>query len=187
MAEAPNIDEIWKPVDAYEGIYEVSNLGRVRSLDRDSPSRIYGRPITKRLKGRVLKHFFDKDRYHQVRLCNGRGRSESVHRIVCRAFHGPKPTPDHEVAHNNGDKADNRAANLRWATNKENQRDREKHGTVRCGEDAPWAKLTREQALDIKRRANSGESSGVIGPEYGIDPTYVRQIATGRRWACLET
>lgn len=57
------------------------------------------------------------------------GRRYLVHRLVCEAFHGPAPEATMDVAHNNGNRTDNRAENLRWATRAENIADQRKHGT----------------------------------------------------------
>jgi hypothetical protein len=187
MAESHNSSEIWKPVVGYEGFYEVSDLGAVRSVDRNVEANYSGRVRLKRKVGVKLAPFPDKDGYLQVKLCGvGRPRSESIHRIVCRAFHGPKPTPEHEVSHRDGTRTNNREENLRWATDKENQADRVRHGTAMVGENAPMARLTRPQAAEIKRRSNEGEWSSIIAAEFGINKRYVREIATGKAWASLE-
>ncbi len=103
----------WKPVKDYEGIYEVSSDGRVRSLDRfDS--------IGRHRKGIERKQFIVGDGYLQVRLNkDGVTTGKTVHRLVASAFcenADEKP----EVNHINCDKLDNRVENLEWVTTKEN-------------------------------------------------------------------
>ena len=186
MADGHHTEEIWLPVVSYEGIYEVSNRGRVRSVDRTTQQLRRGVLRTVKFRGRDLKQFQDKDGYLQVKLCGvGRARSESVHRIVCRAFNGAKPSDAHEVAHNDGDKKNNIAGNLRWATKRENQSDRSRHGTGQQGENGPRARLTQHEASEIKRRSNAGEPSGALAKEYKISKRYVREIATGTKWKSL--
>lgn len=113
--------EKWRAVPGFEGRYEVSTLGRVRSLDRfDS--------IGRRVTGRIMKPTTDRDGYANVDLRNGYGRrSAQVHRLVLEAFVGPCPAKM-QCCHGNGNPADNRLVNLRWGTSKENMRDRSLHG-----------------------------------------------------------
>jgi hypothetical protein len=119
--------ELWRPIPGYEGAYEVSDHGRVRSLDRE----VYaGRGRTRKSVGRVLSAHFG-DHYVKVRLkLHGSGRTWNVHTLVALAFIGPKPE-GMEVCHGNGDAHDNRAANLRYDTHSANGRDRTLHGRDR--------------------------------------------------------
>lgn len=120
MSEVEN----WLPVVGYEGLYEVSNLGHVRSLDRVSTGK---RP--RKLRGRTLSLGLGSNgNYRIVGLCReGQSVSHSVHRLVCEAFHGP-PGGLH-TRHLNGDGHDNRAENLAWGTVVENMADKRTHGT----------------------------------------------------------
>jgi hypothetical protein len=98
--------EIWKPVNGYEGTYEVSNLGRCRSLKRG-----------------VVKKYLNHirpDGYVVVTLCNnGNGKRFLVHQIVARAFI-PNPLGRKFINHINSIKHDNRIKNLEWCTASEN-------------------------------------------------------------------
>jgi len=100
--------EIWKPINGYEGLYEVSNLGNVRSLDRYIETK-KGKCFRK---GRMRKSFISNTGYKIVSLC---GKKYLVHRLVANAF---CENPDRErfnvVDHINTDTLDNRADNLRW-------------------------------------------------------------------------
>lgn len=111
--------EEWRPVVGYEGRYEVSNQGRVRSMIRTP---------------RILLASVGNRGYRVARLSLGSRASQRgklVHRLVLEAFRGGPPTPLHIACHNNGDPLDNRIENLRWATQGENQRDSILHGTHR--------------------------------------------------------
>jgi hypothetical protein len=122
------ICERWLPVPGYEGRYEVSDLGNVRSLPRQ------------RTRGGVLSQI---ERYGYLSVCLS-GRMFSVHRLVLLAHVGPCPK-GMETAHCNGNRKDNRLSNLRWATKSENTADRAAHGKYRRAMDARRA-LTPAQA-----------------------------------------
>lgn len=116
--------ESWKPIAGYKGAYEVSDLGRVRSLDR----HVYAGPSGMRLhKGRVLS-IHAGDHYSKVRLkLAGGGSTKNVHSLVAEAFIGPRPAGT-EVCHNNGRHHDNRLINLRYDTHVANALERAMHG-----------------------------------------------------------
>ncbi|UGS27597.1 NUMOD4 motif-containing HNH endonuclease [Microbacterium resistens] len=116
--------EEWRPVVGYEGKYEVSNLGRVRSLSRLSSS---GR----RVRGRMMGLRPHPRGYLQTTLtANGICETKKVHRLVLEAFVGPCPD-GMESCHENGVRDDNRLSNLRWDTSLANAADRTAHGTQR--------------------------------------------------------
>jgi hypothetical protein len=129
------MNEIWKTIPG-EPFYEASTSGRIRSLDRVvSHSGNVGK---RKIKGRILRPRIRKVRptvlpYHDVVLCsNGRPHTETVHKLVALAFHGPRP-PLHEAAHGDGDPSNNKPENVRWATIAKNKDDYKKHG--RAGRD----------------------------------------------------
>lgn len=110
-------EEIWRPVKGYEGLYEVSNRGRVRSVDRwvtgkDGKKYFY--------KGQTLKPRVDEDGYLLVTLSrNGKKRTFQVHRLVAETWIG-NPDGKPEVNHLDEDKTNNDVLNLEWTTRKEN-------------------------------------------------------------------
>ena len=132
-------DEIWRPVAGCEGQYEVSNLGRVRSLDRiGTQGTRWGRSMSVRLKGRILKPGTVAGGYQYVKIGPV---GALVHRLVLEAFAGPCPE-GMECAHDDGNPANNHASNLRWATKIENQADRRRHGTLPIGKSHYLAQKT---------------------------------------------
>lgn len=116
-------DELWRPVPGYEGAYEVSSQGRVRSLERlDSRGhKRRGKLLSAGSSGR-------EGRLTVSLADNGAMRTHWVHQIVLMAFVGPRPA-GMEACHWNGDPRDNRVENLRWGTRRENTLDRVRHGT----------------------------------------------------------
>lgn len=159
--------ERWLPVVGYEGLYEVSDLGRIRSQH-------HGRQ-------RILRLATDFSGYPMVPLTKaGRRVSKTVHRIVCRAFHGDPPVGKPEVAHKNGNRADARAANLRWANRRENLADRVSHGTLLSGERHPRAILSAADVAAIRLRA--ADAAADLADEFGVSDTTIRDVRSGRRW-----
>jgi hypothetical protein len=135
-------DVTWLPVDG-ASFYQVSSDGRIRSIDR----MVYNRGINasyqqagRELKLQIHRNGYLGGRYHR----DDRGMATfQVHRLVCAAFHGPMPSPRHEVRHLNGNPQDNRAENLAWGTGSDNSFDQVRHGThanaskTRCLRDHP--------------------------------------------------
>ena len=110
------MEEIWKDVVGYEGYYQVSNLGRVKSLDRISSN---GRKI----KGKILSTKVNTPPYYpRVSLSvNGKMKLVQVHRLVAQAFvYNPDPEHKTQVGHKDESRTNNRADNLEWVTPKEN-------------------------------------------------------------------
>ena len=114
-----SIAEIWKDVQGYEGLYQVSNLGRVKSLGRNVK-----KPLLKSgycwQEERILKPHKTKYGYLNVRLCkDSRTKDFQIHRLVAIAFI-PNPENKPQIDHINADKTNNTVNNLRWVTCKEN-------------------------------------------------------------------
>jgi hypothetical protein len=137
--------EQWKWVGGYEGMYEVSNLGRIRSTDR--MVRMVskkGREFMARKKGRVLRQFFGSSGYLQVCFSKeGRLRTKMVHRLVVKAFLEPIEGKL-EVNHSNGDKQNNSLENLEWCNSAENKSHAYLFGLRASGKEHHFAKLKRD-------------------------------------------
>ena len=147
----------------YEGQYEVSNQGNVRTFRRGA-------------KGRLLKPGRMPRGHLSVAL--GRGNSQCVHKLVLLAFVGAAPDK-HECCHNNGNPADNRLENLRWGTRSENNIDAVVHHNR--------GKLSESDIQDIRRRL-AVEGRGVgrkLAAKYGVHETTISAIKVGRHYACF--
>lgn len=143
--EQPNPGERWAPIPGYEGHYEASDLGRIRSLDRLRP---YPGRAPRRVRGRILKAtpFGPQGCYLRVALwMDGTGRTVAVHLLVLLTFAGPCPE-DMECCHGNGDGFDNRLVNLRWDTHAANMEEQRRHRAER-GATCPQGHLLAEPNL----------------------------------------
>lgn len=167
--------EVWKAVVGYEGSYEVSNLGRVRSLDRvvESPTAARGYP--KRVIGRLLRPQNHSAGYLHVRICR---TTRLINHLVLEAFIGPRPD-GLEACHNTGNKKDNRLSNLRWDTHVANCADCVEHGTAPRGEGNGQSKLTEAAVLDIR----SGGDRATLAARYGVGVKHIDRVRAGGRWA----
>lgn len=174
------MSENWRPVPGYEGRYEVSDQGRVRSLDRyvRTVSRA-GRESLRPVRGVLLRPVERYDGYLQVGLC---GENYLVHALVAKAFLPPPPPGLHYVCHRDGSRARNAVANLRYDTPKGNSADMAVHGTLRHGTANPAAKLTPGQVLEIRRLRARGWTYADIACGLPVGERAVGKIARNERW-----
>ena len=177
-------DEVWKSVPGYVGLYEVSDLGRVRRCARKvSVLNRWGRYHDRHYGEKVLSPILDKSQHpylrYRVNLCGAAvGISQKqafVSRLVAEAFIGECPRGK-VVAHNDGNALNNRLDNLRYATQLENVQDKNLHGTMLRGEDSPNAVLTDEGVLNIRDMWDRGDSPEKIGYFFGISASHARRI-----------
>lgn len=112
---------------------------------------------------------------------DNRGRTWPVHQIVCIAFHGERPTPKHDAAHIDGNKANNHWTNLRWATRAENEADKVRHGTSNRGERNGMAKLSDAQAAAIIAESAGGITQQLLAEKYGVTKGAISNIIRGKR------
>jgi hypothetical protein len=173
--------ERWRSVIGYEGLYEVSDLGRVRSLDHVVIRR-NGYPQT--IRGRIKKTPLVAGYPSLVLHDRGTRSTLYVHHLVVGAFIGPRP-PGKEVAHWDGDETNVTLSNLRYATPIENDADKIRHGTRTEGSRNGQARLTDQQVREIRRRSALGERRCDLAEEFGISAVNITNIVHGRIWRCL--
>lgn len=178
------MEEIWKWIDGYENMYQVSNLGRVRSVDRYvycevSPNKL------QHIFGKVLKQGTNHKGYPIVYLSkDGKQKTITVHRLVAKAFiENPLNLP--QVNHIDGDKTNNQVDNLEWCDNSYNQIHAHKTGLFPKYEDTiGWGRPAKAVAmLDL----NTGEvlrtfdTLASVKRETGINQFNVRSVCVGDR------
>lgn len=169
-------EEVWIPVQSLPDRYEVSSHGRVRSLMNQNGRRSSPRILRPSPRGRRGRE------YLSVNLL---GHQHPVHILVCQAFHGNRP-PGTEAAHTDGNRFNNCASNIRWATPKENAYDKTLHGTQRRG--AACVKsvvLTEEIVTQARIAVKSGERSSAIARRLGIAQRTVSAAVFGSTWSHL--
>ena len=111
------IKEIWKPIEGYNGLYQVSNMGRVKSLERNV---VKGKGGLYKIEEKILKSIKKRDGYFQINLSkDGKQKTHLVHRLVAQAFL-PNPNNLVEINHINEDKTNNRTDNLEWCSREYN-------------------------------------------------------------------
>lgn len=179
--------EIWKSIEGFEGRYEVSNYGRVRSLDHVvSKMHKTGVMYPHTIKGRIRKFGFSggrKGRKYPTVIITKRPLVKHcmIHRIVAIAF-VPNPEGKLEVNHKDGDKLNNHYDNLEWCTRKENT---QHASTARLLWDNGIhfnAKLNLKTVFKIKRELSKGIRQCEIARKYKIDPMTIQAISSGKSW-----
>lgn len=180
-----DVNEEWRPVVGWEALYEVSSLGRVRSVARAVHVRGGGRAgaqYRKRVRERILKPGGHKNQYLYVSLMRDAQRKvRSIHSLVCEAFHGPCPI-GFEAAHGDGDRTNNSKQNLRWALHIDNCRDKEDHGTLVRGDLSPVSILTTNEVISIKHLLKTHRVVDVWRMYPQVTYACIRQIFLGNNW-----
>ena len=174
--------EVWKDIEGYEGKYQVSNLGRVRSLDRyplfkDGRKRL--------LKGQVLKPVKDHNGRLYVKLSNNENvrRNKSISRMVATAFLGSPEGALLEVNHIDGNPLNNHIKNLEWTTRQENMKHAFDNDLFRTGEDSPHNKVLISDVEDIfKLKFIESKSNKEIATIYHVSRQTIDSIIKGESW-----
>lgn len=163
--------ERWLPIPSYEGLYEASDFGRIRSLPRATTS------------GRIL-HPSPRDKNGRLKVSlskNGKIKYCDVAVLVAITFIGPH-LPGQQVRHGPAGVKDNSVTNLCYGSAKDNQRDRLRDGTWPSGELNTRARLTWKIADECRQRYENGERPTDLSREFGVTCSAISHIIHGRTW-----
>lgn len=166
--------EIWKDIKNYEGYYQVSNLGRIRSLDR-----IVGGPYNskRKLKSKLLFGTSNIDKYVQVMLCKyGKPKSRLVHSLVANTFMY-NPNLDLRINHKDCDKTNNIITNLEWVTQSENIIHSYANNLHKSGIDHHNSKFKRNDVVSIRHLLKNGNSQSSIAKKFNVSKVAIYNIA----------
>lgn len=179
--------EIWKPVVGFAGFYEVSDCGNVRSVDRTiSQIGPHGESVTRLIRSRIRKVKIGENGYHTVTLkaisLGVKSRCCLIHRLVLESFAGLPKDGEQGRHFPDADKSNNHLSNLAWGSPKQNQADRHEQGSAVNGDSCHLAKITNDQAAEIRRRLDSGEQIRAVAREYKMSESAVGHIKARRSW-----
>ena len=157
--------EEWRDVVGFEGLYKVSNFGRIQTV---KTGKIKEQTISKTDNRPYLSLW----KNNKIKVCR-------PHKLVLEAFVSVRPD-GLECCHNDGNPQNNHLTNLRWDTPKNNHADKIKHGTTNRGEQCGTAKLTLEQVRAIRQDTRLQR---IIAAEYGVKDNTISRIKSFKRWA----
>ena len=178
-------EEIWKDVVDYKGIYEVSNFGNVRSVDRIIT---YKNGVKVPYKGELKSQVVDKYGYNYVSLYeNQRHKQGMVHRMVAQAFI-PNPEKMPQVNHIDGDKLNNSLENLEWVTPQENLAHAKETGLLEgvSGEGHYKSKLKESDVKETRERSKNGETYQSLADEFGVVKSTIGFIVNRQTWGHIK-
>ncbi len=176
--------ERWTDITDFEGIYQVSSMGRIKRLPFEVTN-----PLTKTLStfpGGVLSPYLDKRTgYLLVALCDKTTKKrEAVHRLVARA-HVPNPDNKPWVNHKKGIKTDNRASQLEWATPAENSQHAWSTGLITHAKGEAWynSKLKEREVFEIREKYSPNNYTyKMLSQEYGVNTSSIMAIVKHKNW-----
>lgn len=176
--------EVWKDIKNYEGYYQVSNLGNVRSLDRHITHK---NGTVKKYYGRILKAAISRGYYKVDLVKKGKRKNATIHRLVAESF---IPNCEHlpQINHINGDKLDNRAVNLEWCStsyNIQHSHDNNLTNTPK-GKFHYNSKLKEKDIINIRKLLTQGLSQFKIADKYGVSRSCIQSIKEGKTWKHLK-
>lgn len=170
------VDEIWKDIIGYEGLYVVSNYGKIKSLPRPTTG------------GGFLKQIRQDSGHFRVTLSkNGKEKQYGVSRLIMAAFIGLCPT-NMECCHNDGNPENNHISNLRYDTHKNNMSDMKLHGTfstppIHFGSNNTNSVLNQKCIIKIRQLLMNGTKVAEIAKMFGVHITTIYRIKSKELWS----
>lgn len=176
-------EEIWKDIEGYEGYYQISNIGRVKSLSRLITKNLGLKGIMKFYSKEKIKTAFISRGYVRVALCkNGIPKKQSIHRLIAKAFI-PKVDGKEFVNHIDSNRSNNSISNLEWCTSSENNSHAYKYGNNNIGEKHGRSKFSDEIVNKIRSEYVYGSKefgSRNLAKKYGMTKTNVLDIVNNK-------
>ena len=173
------MDEIWKDIKGYEGLYMISNLGRIKSLSKQKRSKTQTNYITKEkiLKPQIGEYYLHVDLYKDKK-----DHTKTIHSLVAKAFI-PNPNNLPEVNHKDGIKYNNNVTNLEWSTFSDNTKHAYKTGLLVAakGENHGMSKLTEIQVKEI-RELKGKLRQREIADKYNVCRQLISCIHLNKNW-----
>lgn len=168
------VEEIWKDIPGFEGLYQASDLGRIKSFIEWNGTNV-----------RILNCGRNNGYLVVVLSKNGIKKMYRVHRLILETFIGPCPK-GMECRHLNGIRTDNRLCNLRWGTRSENSQDTIKHGNHyqpnNYGKQNCICKLNKKDIPNIREMIKNGYTCESIGKIYGVHRRTIQDIKLNKTW-----
>lgn len=160
------MNELWRNIDGYKGVYQVSSFGRIRSYKYNS--------------SRILKPRINRQGYLYINLCEeGKYKSFTIHRIVSKAFLGKSSLT---VNHKNGNKLNNCIENLEWISQQENTNHAKFNNLLAKGEKNGKSKLSIRDVELIRYKYKNGKSMRCIGKEFSVSHNCISKIINNKSW-----
>lgn len=192
--------EVWKDIPGFEGLYQASNLGSVRSLDRKVFQLNKGLyPCVRSLKGKILKPLDNGNGYLYVHIGEGK---KAIHRLILNTFSPNKESSKLHVNHKDFNKSNNKISNLEWVTCQQNNKHllENKRVNFTKGENSHKSKLTNKDVIEIKKMLIENEwyknnisknrlgkpSKKEIADKFNISSSVISQISKNKIWKHIQ-
>lgn len=176
------MEELWKPIIGYEGLYEVSNFGNIKSLSKVHHLGAKNQYISQErlLTLSIQKCHFNYKRYRVNLWANDKAKMFKVHRLVAQAFI-PNPENKPQVNHIDNNPLNNNVSNLEWVTNRENLDHCLKQGRFNRGSNNGMSKLNEQKVLEIRELIKTKDKDYLV-KKYKVAKTTITSVLNRTVW-----